>query len=386
VAGLAAVLNAPWWVPGALHGGGAVSDPAAVAAFAARAEGPGGVAASLLGLGGIWNANVVPASRQGVLVPLVAVLLLVGTVVGVRHLAEAWGRAPVVGLSALAALGLLLAGTAAVPGGDAALRWLIEKVPGAGLLRDSQKWVAWWALLAALACAMAAGRLAGAVRHRIGAAAAGGRRFAPATLLALTAALPIAVLPDLAWGGAGRLRPVHYPTDWSAVRELLVADPHPGDVLVLPFQPYRRFAWNGERPQLDPAPRLLPRRTVVDDALTVDGRRLSGEDPRADQARRALADRDALADLGIGWVLVSLGTPGRVDYDLVAGLPTAYSGRWLTLYRLPGPVATPRRDGPPAAPVLAADVAALGLLTVVLLHRWLPPSRFGSIGVRRRRE
>jgi hypothetical protein len=392
VAGLAAVLNAPWWVPGALHGGGAVSDPAAVASFAARAEGPGGVAASLLGLGGIWNADVVPASRQGVLVPLVAVLLVVGTVAGVRQLATAWGRAPVTALSALAAFGLLLAGAAAIPGVNVALRWLVGEVPGAGMLRDSQKWVAWWALLAAPACAMAAGRLAEAVRDRTGAAGTGGRGLAPVALLAFTAALPIAVLPDLAWGGAGRLRPVQYPMDWHGVRELLVADPRPGDVLVLPFQPYRRFAWNDERPQLDPAPRFLPRRTLVDDALTVDGRRLSGEDPRADRARRALADRDApagrdaLADLGIGWVLVSLGTPGRVDQALLAGLPTAYSGRWLTLYRLPGPVAEARSDGPPAAPVLAADAAALGLLTVLLLHRWLPPSRFAAIAGRRRRE
>ncbi|MGH3739034.1 MAG: hypothetical protein ACRDT6_26065, partial [Micromonosporaceae bacterium] len=60
--GIAVVLNAPWWVPG-LYGGAGTSDPAAVAVFAARGESWAPPVLSVLGLGGIWNAQVVPASR-----------------------------------------------------------------------------------------------------------------------------------------------------------------------------------------------------------------------------------------------------------------------------------------------------------------------------------
>ena len=93
---LAVGLNAPWWLPGMLHGNAGASDPAAVDAFAARSEGPGGAVVSVLGLGGIWNGDAVPAGRGGVLVPLVALLLVAGGGYGLRRLAGVWGRAPVV--------------------------------------------------------------------------------------------------------------------------------------------------------------------------------------------------------------------------------------------------------------------------------------------------
>jgi hypothetical protein len=60
-----AAANAPWVVTGALHASGATSDPAGATLFGLHGEGgvPGPLAA--LTLGGIWNADVVPASRQG---------------------------------------------------------------------------------------------------------------------------------------------------------------------------------------------------------------------------------------------------------------------------------------------------------------------------------
>ncbi len=66
VAACALAVNAPWIVAGALHGSGALSDPRGVEAFAARAEGLLSLPLTVLGLGGIWNAEVVPASRARV--------------------------------------------------------------------------------------------------------------------------------------------------------------------------------------------------------------------------------------------------------------------------------------------------------------------------------
>jgi hypothetical protein len=363
VLGLNLVLNAPWLVAGAVHPGGARSDPAGVAAFAARGEGPGGPLATLLGLGGIWNADVVPASRHGLLVPVTALVLLAGAGYGVVALGRHWGAAPARALAGLAVGGLVLALAGAVPGTGGGLRWAVGHLGGAGLLRDGQKWTAWFALLAALGGALAVEALASRLPGR-------------AAVLTGAMLLPLALLPDLAWGGLGRLTPVRYPADWSAVRDTLAADPRPGDVLVLPFQAYRRFGWNADRPQLDPAPRFLPRATVVDDTLRVGGVDVSGEDRRAAWVRDELRGRSgALGAAGIGWVLVEHGTPGTFDPSLVDGLDPVYIGTWLTLLRVPGAVTVPATGGGQRAPVLVADVAALVLVAVAVLRRWLPIGR-----------
>jgi hypothetical protein len=407
--GLAVVLNAPWWLPGLLHGldGGGGSDPAGVDAFAARAEGPGGAVVSVLGLGGIWNAGAVPGSRSGAVVPLVAALLLTAGAYGLWRLARpraseanaigpAWGRGPALALGGLAAAGLLLAVAGAVPGLSAVPRWLVANVPGAGLVRDGQKWAAWWALPVALGAGFAADRLGDAldrIAHVLGrtADALGRAVRGPAVpaVVAACAVLPLALLPDLAWGGLGRLQPVEYPREWYAVRAALEADTGKGDVLVLPFQPFRQFGWNDRRTQLDPAPRFLPRSVIVDDTLVVGDRALRGEDRRGAEVGAASGDPARLAALGVGWVLVEHATPGRVDEAALGRLTTVHEGQWLTLYRVPGPIADPPAGatGTTAAraAVIAADAAVLILLlaaAVALLRRRLPAGTFRSVAER----
>ncbi|MEN3305500.1 MAG: hypothetical protein V7603_1702 [Micromonosporaceae bacterium] len=369
VLGIAVVLNAPWWVPAALHPGGTGSDPAAVGAFAARGEGPGGPLASLLGLGGVWNAQAAPASRGGLLVPVAALLLVAGVLAGLRPLARAWGTGPVRALGGLAVAGLVLAGAGALPGTGGALRWAVVHLPGAGLLRDGQKWVAWWALLAALCGALAVEALARRLPDK-------GLR---AVLVTGAVLLPVVLLPDLAWGGLGRLSPVEYPREWSAVRDLVARDPHQGDVLVLPFSAFRQFAWNGGRTLLDPAPRYLPRATVVDDTLPVGPVSVAGEDPRAARVRTAMGAGQPLGRLGIGWVLVEHGTPGATEVRVPGGLVTVHEGQWLSLYRVPDDVLPGRTATAPRAPVLGADAAALALVAAALLRRWLLTGRLRKL-------
>jgi hypothetical protein len=142
---------------------------------------------------------------------------------------------------------------------------------------------------------------------------------------------------------------------------------------VLPFQPYRRFAWAPGRTVLDPAPRLLTGEVVVSDRLAVSGRVLRGEDDRAREVAAALGAGPALprelAASGIGWVLVERGTPGAVP-DL-AGLTLVRAGRDVTLYRVLGPA---NRSGPSAAQVavvLAGDAAAVGLLALLAVSTLL---------------
>jgi hypothetical protein len=346
------VVNAPWWVPSVLRPGAVLSAPDAVDWFAARAENWGGTVVSVLGTGGFWNADVTPLSRELPVVPVLTLLIVAIAALGwpvlVRRLPEATR------LLWLGAAGLVLSLAAHLPFGAAALRWLVSEVPGAALLRDAQKWVAWWALPLALGFALAIE----AARRR--------------AVVVVAALVPLVMTPDLAWGGWGRLEVVQYPPDYAVVRDVLARDERPGDVLSLPLGAFRRFAWNDDRTQLDPAPRWLPRTVVVDDTVYVDGRAVPGEDTRLPAIREALRDGDGLGELGIGWVLVEHGTPGPLD--LPAGLEPVHRGRWLDLYRVPGPIAPPPAG--PVAPVAAADVAALLLVAGCLLWQAIPAGRF----------
>lgn len=361
------VLNAPWWMPVLLREGGSVSDPEAVTAFAARAENWAGPVTSLLGLGGIWNAETTPASRSSPVLPVLTLLLVAAALFGLRILADRWGTAPARAVLSLGAVGVVCAAVATVPLGDQVLRWAVEHGPGVGLLRDAQKWVAWWAPPLAVGFALAVEWLA--IRLR--------RRAAAAGVLVAAALLPVALLPDLAWGGWGRLAPVSYPDDWFAVRAVLAEDDRFGDVVALPLSTFRRFDWNGGRTQLDPAPRFLPRATVTDDTLVVAGTAVRGEDPRAARVREAVSGNGDLGALGVGWVLVEHGTPGDIRPELLACGTIVHSGQWLSLYRVDGSVTPDTANRPPYVPVLAANLGAVCTIALALLWRWLPIGKLG---------
>ncbi len=86
----------------------------------------------------------------------------------------------------------------------------------------------------------------------------------------------------------------------------------PGDVLVLPFESYRQFPWNGGRAVLDPAQRFFAvpgRRVVSSDAVRVGGLVVRSEDPRAREVERVLEGSSPdLAAAGFRYVIVDAGT------------------------------------------------------------------------------
>jgi hypothetical protein len=158
-------------------------------------------------------------------------------------------------------------------------------------------------------------------------------------------------------------------------------DEHNGDVLVLPFGAYRAFDWNDDRPQLDPAPRWLGRPTITDDDLVVDGEAVEGEDLRAREVARVSDDPAALAALGVGWVLVERGTPGRDVPAAVTRLPLVVDGADLDLYRVPG-----ARRGPQPSPgrvtaVVVSHACWLAIVTGSVLWITATPS---TVTLRRR--
>lgn len=272
-------LCLPWALPGLLgvvRGTAPGMDAAAaVAAFAPRAEAHAGLLVTVLGLGGVWNAAAVPASRQAGFA-LFGVLLIAVVALGWARLSRAGRGAgslrwPAGGgaLLVLAALGLggVLLG-AVFPG---ALVWVVDTVPGGGLLRDSQKFLA----LAVPAYAVGLGAVRGPV--------------ATAGLVAVAL-----LVPDAARAVAP-LQPRPAGTDSALVHQLdgrdalFVDRPElveiPGGVAV---DPYAKVAAK-----------------VQSGALRVDGAVVDYPAPRWVAAQRAWQDRDLrrLERLGVGAVV-----------------------------------------------------------------------------------
>ena len=140
----------------------ATSDATGVDAFAARAERAGGVWATLLGTGGLWSPFQVPGSLTSWPGHLLTAVVLVVLVAGGLRVAR---REPALALAA--AVGLRPGRRSPTcPGGADALGWAVAHVPGAGLLRDGQKWLLPYVVLVVAAAGCAAARAEAALRRR----------------------------------------------------------------------------------------------------------------------------------------------------------------------------------------------------------------------------
>jgi hypothetical protein len=162
-------------------------------------------------------------------------------------------------------------------------------------------------------------------------------------VLALIA--PVALIPGLAWGAAGRLRAVQYPADWLTARTLIQSSRTAGSVLLLPWGQYRRYPWNHGEPLFDPWPRLLARPMIWNDSLQVGSVTVAAETRQARQLGPAITSgRPLTATLraaGVRYVIVDagplLGRP-RPRLDGLAKLPGAdvlLASRDLIVFRLP---------------------------------------------------
>jgi hypothetical protein len=369
--GVLTVASLPWLVPSLLHT--MYADPAGVAAFAARADTPFGTYLSVIMLGGMWNAQTVPAGYggwwSGFWLGLVA-----AAVAGYLALAVRQRRWPGLGWAALAGLVLACAGVSG-PGQDL-LRGLASAWPGFAVLRDGQQFAAPLALAEALGLGLATAWVArsgpavrpdsvaaqagsgavppgpaaarpasGAARPASGAAARSGLAIAVVLLVA-----PVLLLPGLAWGAAGRLRPVWYPASWLAAARTIDSSRARGDVLVLPWAAYRRPSWNGGRAVLDPWPRLLSRPVVWDDGGQVGRIALAPDDPAARRLNAVVAGSGpltrALTAAGIRFVVMD------GDGSAAARLPGCTlltAGPGLAVYQVPGGPGNGKNPLPAAA-------------------------------------
>ena len=223
--GAALIAALPWLTAAIVARSLSPSQAEGVAAFAARAEpGLGTLGSTRQPRGHLeWRGRT--SSRTTIFAVVAAVVLLGIVALGLPVAAR---RPAAVPLLCLAAVAVLVPAAMATGPGLAALEATVRALPGLGVLRDAQKWVA----LAVPGYALAGAAAVVTLRQRF-------RLPAAATALICCAAL-IATLPDLAWGVGGKISPVEYPAGWAAAAAMINDDPRP--VAVLPVDSMRRFA------------------------------------------------------------------------------------------------------------------------------------------------
>ena len=167
------------------------------------------------------------------------------------------------------------------------------------------------------------------------------RVAAAGTVLAVLALLaPVLLLPGLAWGAAGRLRPAAYPAAWLTAARALDANPVGGSVLLLPWATYRTPPWNHGEVVLDPWTRLLSRPLIWNDGTQVGDVALAPDDPRARELASAIRGSGPLTATlraaGVRFVLDDADGPQPQLGPRLPGSVMIIDQPGLTVYQLPG--------------------------------------------------
>lgn len=376
VIGCVAAANAPWVVSGLLHADVATGTMR-TDLFGLHPEGQVPAPLAMVTLGGIWNSEVVPESRTGVLGWVALLALVALALLGGRRWWQQTGADEARRLSILAVIGYGLALVTWLA--PAAVDWLGAHLIGGGIIRDGTRTLA-------LCLPMWVGALAAGAERVVG---AGPRRAAAGAAAVGCALLPVAVLPDAAWGISGHLRPARFPSAWAAARAQVQAGR--GDVLVLPFGSYRAPPWNGGRTVLDPLGRYLEPNYLVDDQLTISRDKVPGQDPRVEEARDALSAPDArarahqLARIGVGYVATERDGAAPVREPRVAG-HVAVDRPDLVVTRLASPPTRPSHSTGAIALLTTGWAAFVALPTGTLAAyarraRTTPGSRLSRAGL-----
>ena len=333
-----AVASLPWLIPSALRTVSA--DPAGIAAFAARADTPFGSFGSLLMLSGVWNAQAVPAGYGGA---WSAIWLALALAAAAGYVALGLRRHRWPGLTFAAVAGLAIASVGVTATGRGLLRAAIGTWPGFAVLWDAQQFVAPLALAEALGAGLlvtwaARATVTGPEQTAIGDEEGDQPRTGgPGVVIAVALVLaPILLLPGLAWGAAGRLRPAWYPAAWLEAAQMIDHSRAQGAALLLPWAAYRRPAWNGGRAVLDPWPRLVSRQVIWNTGPQVGDVKLKPDDPAARRLGRVILVPGpltaALEAAGVRLVIVDAG--GSVASRL-PGCVVVFARPGLVIYQVP---------------------------------------------------
>ena len=321
------LLSLPWVITALAHpSAGAVPDGAN--AFAVGADGPWGTVGSVVTLGGVWASGAWPDSRANAAVLAAQFVLVLGAATTWWWLRRRHPTRSVARWALDLAAAAYVAGVAGVLllAGPLMPFWReLQRAPGLALARDTHRWLGWAALAVALLVALGVGRVV----------SARGLPLAAGTTVAVLA-LGILTVPDVPGRLATDAGPVPLPAEWTTVVDLVNNGPE-GDVLLLPWQPFRQVDRVGPVPFLDPFPRALEAEAVHSRTLTVrrDGKawEVGGEEDPAVTALATGATLEAtdLRRAGIRQVIIWQSTPGESP-EPGPGVSVVHEGRdWQVL-------------------------------------------------------
>jgi hypothetical protein len=210
-------------------------------------------------------------------------------------------------------------------------RFMFENVPGYGIFREPQKWIAVLALGYAVFAAVGFQMAADGLRRM--------HRAAP-NLVAAAVVLPLAATSTMLWAFGGRVSLTHFPEGWARV-ERITSDSD-GSILAMPWNQYQPMALTGGRFVANPLPNYFsadvkvsgdPRLFVRDETPPADPR-----DGYVDALIRNSGEMERmgalLAPMGVEWVaLVHDADWGFYRFlDRQKDLRVAYEDNAITLY------------------------------------------------------
>lgn len=318
----------PWLVPGVLVWWSARPGVTSGVPFSTAADGIGGLARLSAG-GGFWNTYF-QVGGAGIAEAVIGAVLVGLAIVGSRSLSSdrRWA------LVCLGALGWLVAAASALPG----IRSIVGSVTGnpvTGVWREGQRLVGLHLAWLAPCAVLGAERLA---------ARADLRRMAGALGL-IPVAAAIALAGPGVWGLAGNVEATPVPGEWHDVRAQVHAGP--GTVLALPWVQYMNLAISSGRAHrtLQPLPLFLGGDVIGSSRNGLDTGVPEWGDPREAVAAALLARLDRgepiatdLARLGVRWVVILTGLPGRESPNLwrTPGLRLVRQGDTIALFEVEG--------------------------------------------------
>lgn len=362
--------NLAWILPTAvlLWAGAAVNG---AGGFATDPGGPAGWIGLVVG-NGFWRADEQVGAR-GLAGALAGAVLVGLALVGRRRLDRSWGATA----SIVAAVGLGLAVASAIPGVRSAYGWLTDLPIGAPL-RESQRFLALWLVVAVPAAALGGEELARRIARHARAAA---------LVAVVPLALALAVSVPGWWGIGGRLDPVHFPSGWAAARARIHRQP--GTVVAFPWNEYPQLSFAEGRQAFNPIPDYLGGDVIssydpnfhpdVPSQEQVD-RRAVVVDRLSRQVRGGRRIGAGLADLGVRWVLLAheRGWEGYGALRGDPGLRLVQHGPTADLYAVrawAGPATAPdgssHRVGRPFPPVLTTRAPKGSVLDVAGAPGWV---------------
>lgn len=330
VAGLVA-LNSYWILPSILANEAARLGSGDFIAYSPYPRSPA-ILPHVLLLHGFWRLEFEtpltarPASFLGTWLPIAATAMYglvrsAGSHKWVRP-TTAFGTACLIAL--VLGMGRSFAPTAPIA------KWLFTNVPGYGIYREPQKWIALIALAYGVFTAVGIDRLAhvlGRFKRNLG------------IVVIAAAALPL-MSTSLLWGFGGRVDVSQFPVGWERADEETAGND--GSVLVFPWFLYQPLEFAGFRTIANPAPEVFRRPTLISGSADLFVRRETPPaDPRASYVTSLLSKRRKLANFGhlvapLGVHYIALAHEsnfGRYQFlDKQLDLRLAFSADGMSLY------------------------------------------------------